>query len=250
MPLNKIVYNLTGRTAKGMKITIENVSKTYNEKKILDIPYLEFKSKETIGIVGNNGAGKTTLLRLLLDIIKPDTGKILINEQAIHKRNDWKYYCASFIDDSFLIPFLTPEEYFKFIANSYNISNDKLETRLLKFQAFFNSEIFGKNKFIRDYSQGNKNKVGIAGALIAEPKILILDEPFANIDPSGQIVMIDIIKKTATINDNNICILSSHNLNHIADICNKIIILEKGVIIENLIPNIGILKKLENYFTK
>ena len=105
-----------------MEIKISELTKVYNGKTVLNIADLDIQYGELIGLVGNNGAGKTTLLRLILDLIKADSGFVMSNGLRVNENVSWKQYTGSFVDGRFLIDFLTPEEYFAFIAKVYGIS--------------------------------------------------------------------------------------------------------------------------------
>ncbi|MCD4664813.1 MAG: ABC transporter ATP-binding protein [Bacteroidales bacterium] len=228
-------------------IEIKELTKVYGDITVLNIPELKIVKGESFGLVGNNGAGKTTFFRLILDLIRANSGSVLSNNIDVKSSNDWKYYTGSYLDQRFLIDYLTPEEYFEFLINIYGLSKGDLEKFYDDFKEFFNDEILDKNKYIRDLSQGNRQKVGIAAALMAKPEVLILDEPFNGLDPSTQIRlknMLNVMKK-----ENNISMLiSSHDLNHIAEVCERIVILEKGNIVHDLTKSEDTLKKLESYF--
>ena len=231
-----------------MNIQIKGLTKVYKNKTVLDIPDLSINSGELIGLVGNNGAGKTTMLRLVLDLIRANSGYVMTNGQKVNENFEWKHYTGSFIDGRFLIDFYTPEEYFSFIANLYNISNDMLKFRLKQYSQLIHDEILGTKKYIKDFSEGNRQKIGIIGAMIINPKVLILDEPFNYIDPSSQIIIANMIKlmnqKLGTT-----VILSSHNLNYITDVATRVLILEKGWIIEDILNKDGsALCELNDYF--
>ncbi len=231
-----------------MNIQIKGLTKVYKNKTVLDIPDLSINSGELIGLVGNNGAGKTTMLRLVLDLIRANSGYVMSNGQKVNENFEWKNYTGSFIDGRFLIDFYTPEEYFSFIANLYNISNDMLKFRLKQYSQLIHDEILGTKKYIKDFSEGNRQKIGIIGAMIINPKVLILDEPFNYIDPSSQIIIANMIKlmnqKLGTT-----VILSSHNLNYITDVATRVLILEKGWIIEDILNKDGsALCELNDYF--
>src|SRR5699024_11232193 len=107
---------------------------------------------------------------------------------------DWKAFTSSFLDDSFLISYLTPEEYFYFIGSLRNWDKEQVDEFLLQFTDLFNGEVVGRNRYIRDLSIGNAKKVGIVRALIDNPELIILDEPFANLDPSTQIRLKQLLK--------------------------------------------------------
>lgn len=230
-------------------IKVTNLIKTYNRKTVLNISDLTINNGEIFGLVGNNGAGKTTLLRLLLDLIRAEKGEVRSGDHIVAKSEEWKDYTASYLDEGFLIDYLTPEEFFGFIAEEYNIGKEGLHRRLTDFSDFFNAEVLGQSrKYIRDFSKGNKQKIGIASALITDPSVLIQDEPFNSLDPTSQILLkrmlSDYNRKTgATI------IISSHDLNHVTEICTRIAIIEKGIIIRDLQNNGQAMGELASYFS-
>lgn len=231
-----------------MELKIENLKKIYGDKVALDIPELNIRSGELVGLVGNNGAGKTTLLRLVLDLIKADSGLVQSNGQNVANSDEWKNYTGSFIDGRFLIDFYTPEEYFTFIAHLYDISEEQMNERLESYRPLMHDEILGTKKYLRDFSEGNRQKIGIIGAMMIRPKVLLLDEPFNYLDPSSQIVVARLIAEmnrelgTTTI-------ISSHNLSFVSDISSRILLLEKGKVIKDLLHNEGdIMNELNEYF--
>lgn len=244
-----------------MKITIENLKKTFGEKVAVDIEHYEINDGEMLGLVGNNGAGKSTLFRLMLDLVKADAGRVLMlpsaNEQSqglnhtavdVSSTEDWKDWTGAFIDESFLIDYLTPDEYFQFIGRISNRTQEEVDLFLADFEHFMAGEVKGQKKLIRNLSAGNKQKVGIVAAMLLQPKVLILDEPFNFLDPSSQSaikhLLQDYNRKTgATI------LISSHNLQHTVDICPRIALLENGVIIRDIPNDTGqAATELENYF--
>lgn len=168
-------------------ISIQNISKVYGANKVLNIQELSIPKGETFGLVGNNGAGKTTLFSVLLDLIAPSSGFISIDNIKVNESEAWKTKLSAFIDESFLIGYLTPEEYFYFLGELRGQNRASVDEFLKQFSDLFNGEILNAGKYIRDLSKGNMKKVGIVGALIGNPEIIVLDEPFANLDPSTQI---------------------------------------------------------------
>lgn len=229
-------------------ITIHNLSKEYNGVKVLDIDHIEIKRGESVGLVGNNGAGKTTLFSLLLDLIQASSGEIRINEINVHANDRWKNFTGSFVDDSFLIGYLTPEEYFYFVGELSNIGKEEIDTFVVQYEEFFNGEVLQKNKYIRDLSKGNQKKVGIIGALIGNPELIILDEPFANLDPSSQFRLKKLIREL--IQNREVTILiSSHDLSHTVEISERIIALEKGKVIKDIQTSAETLEELNALFS-
>ena len=231
-----------------MEIKIEKLKKIYGQNTVIDIPELTLHKGELVGLVGNNGAGKTTLMRLMLDLIRANEGQVLSNGSAVNECFEWKKYTGSFVDKGFLIDYYTPEEFFDFIAGVYGIDSATLAERLQGFESLMRDEIMGTGKLIRDFSEGNRQKIGIIGAMIVNPKILILDEPFNYLDPSSQINIARIIHEV-NLQHGTTVLISSHNLNFISEICNRIILMEKGVILKDLTnADEAAAKELQSYF--
>jgi ABC-2 type transport system ATP-binding protein len=229
-------------------IEIRDLKKIYNSITVVDIPRLEIKKGETIGLVGNNGAGKTTLFRIMLDLVRSEQGEVLINQEVVASSEHWKDYVASYLDEGFLIDYLTPEEYFYFIGSLHNINKAEVDAELEKFVGFFNGEILHRNKYIRDLSKGNQSKVGVVSCFLQHPQVLLLDEPFANIDPSTQIRLKAMIKQVNQ-DKNKMVVISSHDLNHVTEVCDRILLMEKGKIIKDIQTNTNTQEELEKYFS-
>lgn len=228
-------------------ISVEHLLKKYGSTIAVDIERLNISQGEIFGLVGNNGAGKTTLLRLMLDLLKPEKGHVFSKRMPVYQSEHWKKYSGSFIDNNFLIEFLKPEEYFDFIGSIYGVDPIELGKRLDIFKIFINGELLGTNKYIRQLSSGNKQKVGIIGAMIPKPEVLFLDEPFNFLDPSSQISLKQILNKYHEENTKTI-ILSSHNLNHVSDLCTRIALMERGKIIKDLVNTNGAMEEIQTYF--
>ncbi|NNE32385.1 MAG: ABC transporter ATP-binding protein [Winogradskyella sp.] len=228
-------------------IYTKDLSKAYNGVNVLNIEELSIPKGQSFGLVGNNGAGKTTYFSLLLDLIKPTTGNITNNNIVVNESEAWKPFTSSFIDESFLIGYLTPEEYFYFIGDLRGQNKADVDTLISKFEDFFNGEIIGKKKYLRDLSKGNQKKAGIVAALIGNPEVIILDEPFANLDPTTQIRLKQILKDLAEKQGVTV-LISSHDLMHVTDVCERIVVLEKGNMIKDLETNPATLKALETHF--
>ena len=229
-------------------ITIKNLKKSFGDTCACNIPELTINKGEIIGLVGNNGAGKTTLFRLLLDLLKADEGYVELNEVRVDQSEEWKHFTAAFIDNGFLIDFLTPEEYFQFISRISGTKDDPVKELEEKYQHFTGGEIFGRNLLIRNLSAGNKQKVGIISALMTQPEILILDEPFNFLDPTSQLSMKYLLESYSKEHKATI-IVSSHNLTHTLDICSRITLLEQGHIIKDYDRDYALLtSEIEAYF--
>ncbi len=228
-------------------IQTKELSKTYSDTTVLSIDTLDIPKGQSFGLVGNNGAGKTTYFSLLLDLIKPTTGSITNDEVVVSESEDWKPHTSAFIDESFLIGYLTPEEYFYFIGDLRGQNKADVDALTSQFEDFFNGEILGKKKYLRDLSKGNQKKAGIVAALIGNPDVIILDEPFANLDPSTQIRLKGILKDLAETKGVTV-LISSHDLMHVTDVCERIVVLEKGEVVKDLETNPTTLKELEAHF--
>tara|TARA_R110002049_G_scaffold51245_1_gene145036 strand:- start:186 stop:893 length:708 start_codon:yes stop_codon:yes gene_type:complete len=229
-------------------IISSNLSKKYSGNVVLNIESLNIPKGQSFGLVGNNGAGKTTYFSLLLDLIQPTTGHIKSNHIQVNKSEDWKPFTAAFIDESFLIGYLTPEEYFYFIGELRGQNKADVDALVFQFQDFFHDEILGQKKYLRDLSKGNQKKAGIVGALIGNPEVVVLDEPFANLDPTTQIRLKGIIKDLAETKGVTV-LISSHDLMHVTDVCERIVVLEKGEIVKDLATSEATLKELEAHFS-
>jgi len=224
-----------------MDIIVKDLVKTFGEKVAVDINELTIHSGEMLGLVGNNGAGKSTLFRLILDLIKADNGTVhmvgKVGENPVDvnvaKTEEWKDWTGAFVDEGFLIDYLTPDEYFQFIARLTDTSDEELQEFLAQYQHFMADELAGQKKLIRTLSAGNKQKVGIMAAMLLKPQVLILDEPFNFLDPSSQNAIKHLLKKYNEETGATI-LVSSHNLQHTVDICPRIVLLEHGKVIHDI----------------
>ena len=229
-------------------ITLSNLQKKFGSKIAVNIDNYTIQSGDMLGLVGNNGAGKTTLFRLILDLLKADQGHVSIDGTDVSKSEEWKNTTGAFIDDGFLIDYLTPEEYFYFIGKMYGLKKEEVDQRLKPFERFMNGEVLGQKKFIRNFSMGNKQKIGIISAMLHHPSLLILDEPFNFLDPSSQSIIKHLLKRYNEEQQATV-IISSHNLNHTVDVCSRIALLEYGVILRDLHNvNNSAEQELEAYF--
>ena len=229
-------------------IQTTQLSKKYGKAEVLNIASLEIPTGQSFGLVGNNGAGKTTYFNILLDLIRPTTGAITNHDIVVNQSEDWKTFTGSFIDESFLIGYLTPEEYFEFIGDLRGMNKADVAAFLSKFDEFFNGEIVGRKKYLRDLSKGNQKKAGIVAAMMGNPQVVILDEPFANLDPTTQIRLKKIIKELTE--DREITVLvSSHDLTHVTEVCERIVVLDKGNVVKDIKTSTETLEELESYFS-
>jgi len=229
-------------------IQVTNLTKKYIAGvNVLNISNLEIPNGQSFGLVGNNGAGKTTFFSLLLDLIQPSSGHIINNGVQVNTSEAWKPFTSAFIDESFLIGYLTAEEYFYFIGDLRGQNKADVDALLTKHEEFFNGEILKSKKYLRDLSKGNMKKVGIIATLIGNPEVIILDEPFANLDPTTVNRLKKIIKELAE-NPNVTVLVSSHDLVHTVEVCNRIVALHLGEVVKDIKTSPETLKELEAFF--
>ena len=228
-------------------ISVQNLTKKYGESIVLNIENLEIPKGQSFGLVGNNGAGKTTFFSLMLDLIQPTTGHIVNNGVQVDSSEAWKPFTSAFIDETFLIGYLTPEEYFYFIGELRGRNKADVDNLLAGFEDFFHDEILGQKKYLRDLSKGNQKKAGIVASFIGDPEVIILDEPFANLDPTTQIKLKGIIKDLAA-NKGVTVLVSSHDLIHVTEVCERIVVLNKGELVNDIRTSTETLKELEVFF--
>jgi ABC-2 type transport system ATP-binding protein len=228
-------------------IQVNNLSKKYNDTSVLHIESLAIPKGQSFGLVGNNGAGKTTFFSLLLDLIQPTTGNVINNTIQVNSSESWKPFTASFLDESFLIGYLTPEEYFYFIGDLRGQNKADVDALLAQHEEFFNGEILNNKKYLRDLSKGNQKKAGIIATLIGNPAVIILDEPFANLDPTTVNRLKKIIKNLAE-NPEVTVLVSSHDLLHTVEVCDRIVALQKGEVVKDIQTTPETLHELELFF--
>lgn len=229
-------------------IKAQNLTKVYSGETVLNIPNLEIKKGESFGLVGNNGAGKTTFFRLILDLIRANSGELTSKNDNVAGSEHWKTYTGSYLDEGFLIDFLTPEEYFQFVGSLNGLSSGDIEQFMQQFEPFFDGEVLNKKKYIRDFSKGNQKKIGISAAIMSEPEVLVLDEPFSNLDPSTQIRLKKLLRALQEEKQMTM-LISSHDLNHVTEVCDRIVVLHKGNVVKDIQTSASTLKDLEAYFT-
>jgi len=228
-------------------IQVENLQKEYSSVIVLNLPALQITKGEMFGLVGNNGAGKTTFFRCLLDLIRPSAGMAKSKGALVQGSEHWKTYTGAYLDEGFLIDYLTAEEYFDFLGKTHKMTKGDIADFINGMDFFFNDEIIGKNKYIRDFSKGNQKKIGIAAALMGNPEIMILDEPFTSLDPSSQIrlrrMLTELNERLGTT-----MLISSHDLMHVTEVCSRIVALQKGIAVHDLQTNENTLRELEVFF--
>jgi ABC-2 type transport system ATP-binding protein len=198
----------------------------------LSIPELRINQGSVVGIVGNNGAGKTTFLRCLCGLYEYDSGSVRVFNEDVLNAENWRKHTGMYLGEEFLIPFLTPMEYFRFIAQIHQIENVEFETRIKALQRLWRADFLESSKLISGFSSGNKAKIGIVGAVLIAPRLLILDEPFAHLDPGAQLDLQKILQWLVG-EYGSTCIISSHNLDSVASSSGRVLLFDNGRIVRD-----------------
>ena len=229
-------------------IEITDLKKNYKGSFQLNIQKLHVRKGDIIGFVGNNGAGKTTLFRLILDLIKRDSGKILIEGQDVKSSDTWRQNTSCFLDEGFLLSYLSVNEFISFKASVYQMLQDDIKREIEKWGTLLEDDPSIYKKMIKDLSTGNKQKVGIISAAMVNPSLLILDEPFNYLDPSSQIDVMKLLTKL-NVEKGTTILLSSHNLEYVSDISSQVVLLENGSILKEFdTASDDVASSLKDYF--
>lgn len=216
-----------------MKLVLENVTKKYKDKTAIQNITAELYSGQLIGLIGKNGAGKTTLLKLLSTIMKPTSGRILLDNQDIVKNpNIMRNMIGYLPQDIFAYPNLTILEYLIYIASVKGMKKKEMETQINDLLSNFHLEN-AKNKRLDNCSGGMRQRVGIICALLNNPQIIIVDEPTTGLDPEERITVRNIL---SGLSKEKIVILSTHIVSDIEAVASRILMLQHGNLIFNDSP--------------
>lgn len=206
-------------------IELKNVTKKYGEFKALDNISFKIDKGEIVGFLGQNGAGKTTTMKIITGLIEPTEGQVFLNGEKLGKKN--KIKIGFMPENAPLYDSLTVKEFLTFMAEIKKIKKSDKKKMVENLTNELNLKSV-ENKIIKNLSKGYRQRVSLAGTLIGNPEILILDEPNVGLDPK-QIIevrnLITSLKKDHTI------LLSSHILTEVNEICDRVIIIDKGKII-------------------
>ena len=203
-------------------LNIRNISKQFGKNTVVDQVSFDVHKGEILGVLGPNGAGKTTVIRSIMDIIRPDSGEIRFNFQD---NNNFLSQIGYLPEERGLYRDSRVTDILLYLAQLKEYPRDRARKRVLEYLAKFDLENAGKMK-IKELSRGMAQKVQFIGAILHEPAILILDEPFSGLDPVSQDVFSEEIRNLAK---NGVAILlSSHQMNLVENICDRIFMIHKG----------------------
>ena len=229
----------------GASLVATSLVKRYGTATALSVDRLAVGPGECVGLVGNNGAGKTTLLRLVLDLIRASEGSVTVDGVRVDEATAWKTRVGAFLDAEFLVDYLRPDEYFRLVGGAYGLAAPEVDDRAARYAGFLGPAA-RDGSLIRDLSTGNANKVGIVGAFLPRPGLVILDEPFANLDPGARLQLEALLRREreagATI------LVSSHDLDHVVDVCSRVLVLAEGRIVRDTPSTPDTLGELRAFF--
>lgn len=234
-------------------IKLINLTKKYGGIKAVNNLNLEVRKGIIFGFLGPNGAGKTTTIKMMAGILKPTTGKIIINDIDLAENPSGVKMCTGFIPDRpFLYEKLTGFEFLRFIAGLYGVNHSSLEGLLNDLLETFDLSHWS-DELIESYSHGMKQRLVMCSALLHNPKVLIVDEPMVGLDPRGARLVKDIFRKHS--HEGTTIFMSTHSLEVAQEVCHEIAIIQSGEIIavgtsDSLREKAGVDGNLENTFLK
>ncbi|MDR1774154.1 MAG: ABC transporter ATP-binding protein [Clostridioides sp.] len=206
-------------------LEVSELSKKFDDRVVIENASFIIKKHTIVGLIGKNGAGKTTLMKMLIGFLKPTSGRIILNNKNI-KFGDSNPQIGYLTDVPVYYDFMTAYEYLYMCACLKKVDKASIVDEVTKLLSLVNLEC-SKNKRIKGYSRGMKQRLGIAQCLIGKPSLVICDEPMSALDPKGREEVIEIFNKIK--NDTSI-LLSTHILDDIGRLCDEVIIVDKGIV--------------------
>lgn len=235
-------------------IKLNNLTKFYRGLKAVDDLNISVKEGVIFGFLGPNGAGKTTTIKMMAGILKPTSGSIIINGMDLEKEpSRVKGLCGFIPDRPFLYEKLTGLEFLNFLSGLYRLERStSTNSRLMGLLDIFDL-IDWKDELIEGYSHGMKQRLVMCGALVHDPRVLIVDEPMVGLDPKGARLVKDIFRREA--DKGKTIFMSTHSLETAQEVCHELAIIQTGKVIakgtvEELRKDAGVDGNLENAFLK
>ena len=212
-------------------LRIENLTKTYGEKRAVDNLSLHIAPGEIYGFIGHNGAGKTTTLKAVVGILQFDKGEVFIKGESIRKNPlACKQKIAYIPDNPDLYEFMTGIKFLNFIADIFGVPEEKRQERIRKYADLFEmTENLAQP--IASYSHGMKQKLAIISAWIHEPKLIIMDEPFVGLDPKAAHILKQMMREIC--DEGGAIFFSTHVLEVAEKLCDKVAIIRNGQLIQS-----------------
>jgi ABC-2 type transport system ATP-binding protein len=207
-------------------IQLRNISKSFEDKRVLKEIHLEITTNQCYAIVGKNGAGKSTLFNILTNLVAADKGEVEILNTTYRKDARYiKQQLGLMLEQKALVEEFTGLQYLEFVSLLYGKQKEIGKDKINSLFSYFFEDIEDGNKLIRSYSTGMKQKVAFCAAVLHQPQILILDEPFAGLDPFSAQQLVDFLNE---YNKDRIILIASHNLAYIEQLASHIGILQEG----------------------
>ena len=212
-------------------IEFNQVTKIYGETTALNEVSFEIENGQIFGLIGHNGAGKSTAIKILVSIINQTDGEVFVDGEPLEEqRNEIKSKMGYVADTPNIFLRLRASEYWELMGAAYEIPEEDYQTRLNYYTDLFEMSE-SADDLIETFSHGMRQKTFLIGALIANPKILILDEPMTGLDPQAIFDLKQLMREHADAG--NIVLFSTHNLEHAEELCDEIVILRKGEVLYN-----------------
>ena len=211
-----------------MSIKVENITKLYGKQKALNNVSFEINTGDIVGFIGPNGAGKSTMMKIITGFLPPSSGKVLVNDVDVNENSlKVKANIGYLPEHNPLYLDMYVKEYLRFVGGVYKLKNLKTRVEEIIEKVGLTKE---QNKKISALSKGYRQRVGIAQALIHNPKILILDEPTSGLDPNQIVEVRNLISE---VGKDKTVMLSTHIMQEVEAICDKVIIVNNGEIVLN-----------------
>lgn len=210
-----------------MELRVENLHKNFGEKSVLEGIGFSAKSGSAMGLLGRNGAGKTTTMRIIMGVFPPDSGHILVDGKPIDRK---KLSIGYLPEEHGLYPKHPIDEQLLYFSRLRGVKTRDARKSIARWLERLGMQEYASKKLIT-LSKGNQQKIQLAAALINEPELVILDEPFSGLDPVNAAILKDVVKEV--INEGRIVLFSSHQMSYVEEFCDSIAILHSGKIVLN-----------------